>query len=72
MTREHIAVALALSIPLFVVCTKIDIAPEKVLKLLQLLCGCCWSLFSARYFAKTLKNSPPNMVSTISLKVGLK
>lgn len=32
MTREHIQVAIALSIPLFVVITKIDISPEKILK----------------------------------------
>ncbi|TFJ84522.1 hypothetical protein NSK_004507 [Nannochloropsis salina CCMP1776] len=32
MTREHIAIACALSIPLAVVLTKIDIAPEPVLK----------------------------------------
>ena len=32
MTREHISIACALSIPLAVVITKIDIAPESVLK----------------------------------------
>ena len=32
MTREHIQVAIALSIPLFVVITKIDISPERILK----------------------------------------
>eukprot|EP01084_Bolivina_argentea_P114442 203738_1 len=32
MTREHICVAAALSIPLFVVITKIDISPQKILK----------------------------------------
>jgi len=32
MTREHIQVAVALSIPLFVVLTKIDISPQNILK----------------------------------------
>lgn len=32
MTKEHIGVALALKIPVFVVVTKTDMAPEKVLK----------------------------------------
>ncbi len=32
MTKEHIQVAIALSIPLFVIITKIDISPEKILK----------------------------------------
>jgi len=32
MTKEHIGVAIALEIPLFVVVTKVDIAPENVLK----------------------------------------
>ncbi|ETO14349.1 GTP-binding protein 1 [Reticulomyxa filosa] len=31
MTKEHIQVAVALCVPLFVVCTKVDIAPETVL-----------------------------------------
>jgi GTPase len=32
MTREHLGIALALKIPIFIVITKIDIAPEEVLK----------------------------------------
>jgi GTPase len=32
MTKEHIGVAIALEIPLFVVITKVDLAPENVLK----------------------------------------
>lgn len=32
MTKEHIGVSLALEIPFFVVVTKVDLAPEKVLK----------------------------------------
>jgi len=32
MTKEHIGVAIALEIPLFVVITKVDLAPEDVLK----------------------------------------
>jgi GTPase len=31
MTKEHLGIALALKIPLFVILTKIDIAPENVL-----------------------------------------
>ncbi|KAJ1398062.1 elongation factor, GTP-binding domain-containing protein [Ochromonadaceae sp. CCMP2298] len=32
MTREHISIACALSIPMFVAVTKIDICPENILK----------------------------------------
>eukprot|EP00475_Leptophrys_vorax_P038831 TRINITY_DN69308_c0_g1_i1.p2 TRINITY_DN69308_c0_g1~~TRINITY_DN69308_c0_g1_i1.p2 ORF type:complete len:271 (+),score=79.49 TRINITY_DN69308_c0_g1_i1:185-997(+) len=32
MTKEHIGVAIALEIPLFVVMTKVDLAPENILK----------------------------------------
>jgi GTPase len=32
MTKEHIGVAIALEIPLFVVITKVDLAPENILK----------------------------------------
>jgi elongation factor 1-alpha len=30
MTKEHIGISLALKLPLFIVITKIDIAPENV------------------------------------------
>ena len=32
MTREHLGIALALNVPLFVVVTKVDIAPDHILK----------------------------------------
>ena len=32
MTREHLSIALALNVPLFVVVTKVDIAPDHILK----------------------------------------
>jgi GTPase len=32
MTKEHLGIALALKIPLFVILTKIDIAPDNVLE----------------------------------------
>jgi len=32
MTKEHIGIANALKIPVFVIFTKVDLAPEEVLK----------------------------------------
>ena len=38
MTKEHLAIALALKIPIFIVITKIDIAVERKLKNIEKTC----------------------------------
>ena len=51
MTKEHLGLALALSVPVFVVITKTDMAPEQVLQvsvnevlLVRVRAGCYWSV----------------------------